>query len=60
MNLSALIKQYFSEAGNDITIDVFDEKNIYDVYQRVVSVLTQHIDIETTVLQAMSFASMRY
>lgn len=55
MNLSALIKQYFSEAGNDITIDVFDEKNIYDVYQRVVSVLTQHIDIETTVLQAMSY-----
>ena len=38
-----------------MTIDVFDEKNIYSVYQRVVSVLTQYIDIETTVLQAMTY-----
>ena len=55
MNLSILIKQYFSSVSDDITIDVFDEKNIYDVYQRVVGVLTQYIDIETTVLQAMSY-----
>lgn len=55
MNLSILIKQYFPSAGNDVTIDVFDEKNIYNVYQRVVNALTQHIDIETTILQAMSY-----
>ncbi|MBQ3539356.1 MAG: ATP-binding protein [Bacteroidaceae bacterium] len=55
MNISVLIKQYFSSISDDITIDVFDEKNIYDVYQRVVGVLTQYIDIETTVLQAMSY-----
>jgi len=55
MNLSSLIKQYFASAGDGVTIDVFDEKNIYGVYQRVVNVLTQHIDIETTVLQAMSY-----
>ena len=55
MNLSVLIKQYFSSISDDITIDVFDEKNIYDVYQRVIGVLTQYIDIETTVLQAMSY-----
>ena len=55
MNLSSLIKQYFPLTSNDITIDVFDEKNIYDVYQRVVNILTQHIEIETTVLQAMSY-----
>ena len=55
MNLTILIKKYFSSVSDDITIDVFDEKNIYDVYQRVVGVLTQHIDIETTVLQAMSY-----
>lgn len=55
MNLSGLLKQYFSSASDDVTIDVFDEKNIYDVYQRVVGVLTQYIDIETTVLQAMSY-----
>lgn len=55
MNLSSLIKRYFTSAGNDVTIDVFDEKNIYNVYQHVINVLTQYIDIETTVLQAMSY-----
>ncbi len=55
MNLSCLIKQYFSSRSDDITIDVFDEKNIYDVYQRVIDVLTRHIEIETTILQAMSY-----
>lgn len=55
MNLSALIKNYFVTTDENLTIDVFDEKNIYDVYQRVVDVLTKHIDIETTVLQAMSY-----
>lgn len=55
MNLTTLIKQYFSLSNEGVTIDVFDEKNIYDVYQRVVGILTQYIDIETTVLQAMSY-----
>ena len=55
MNLSILIKQYFSSKNEDLTIDVFDEKNIYEVYQRVVGVLTQYIEIETTVLQAVSY-----
>lgn len=55
MNLSTLIKHYFSSISNDVTIDVFDEKNIYDVYQRVVRILTQYVEIETTVLQAMSY-----
>lgn len=55
MNLSSLIKQYFAYAGNDVTIDVFDEKNIYEVYQRVVTMLTHYIEIETTVLQGMSY-----
>lgn len=55
MNLTTLIKDYFASAGNDVSIDVFDEKNIYDVYHRVVGMLTQYIDIETTVLQAMSY-----
>lgn len=60
MNLTILIKEYFASAGNDVSIDVFDEKNIYDVYHRVVGMLTQYIDIETTVLQAMSYCFMRY
>ena len=55
MNLSTLIKQYFNATNGDVTIDVFDEHNIYNVYQHVVSVLTQYLDIEVTVLQAMSY-----
>lgn len=39
MNLTTLIKDYFASAGNDVSIDVFDEKNIYDVYHRVVGML---------------------
>ena len=55
MNLLTLMKQYFPSKNEDLTIDVFDEKNIYDVYQRVVGVLTHYIEIETTVLQALSY-----
>ena len=55
MNVTTLIKQYFTTSENGVTIDVFDEKNIYDVYHRVVSVLTQYLDIETSVLEAMSY-----
>ena len=55
MNLSTLIKQYFNASNGEVTIDVFDEHNIYNVYQHVVGVLTQYMDIEVTVLQAMSY-----
>ena len=55
MNVSTLIKQYFASHINDVAIDVFDEKNIYAVYQRVIETLTQHINIETTLLQALSY-----
>lgn len=55
MNVSSLLKQYFVSHTNDVAIDVFDEKNIYSVYQRVLETLTQHINIETTLLQALSY-----
>lgn len=55
MNVSALIKQYFSTHSNDVAIDVFDEKNIYAVYQRVIETLTRYVNIETTVLQALNY-----
>lgn len=55
MNVSTLIKQYFTSHSNDVAIDVFDEKNIYDVYQRVIETLTQHVNIETTLLQALNY-----
>lgn len=55
MNVSTLIKQYFTSHSNDVAIDVFDEKNIYDVYQRVIETLTLHVNIETTLLQALNY-----
>ena len=55
MNVSALIKQYFAPYNNDVSIDVFDEKNIYNVYHRVIETLTQHVNIETTLLQALNY-----
>ena len=55
MNVSMLIKQYFESHASDVAIDVFDEKNIHSVYQRVIETLTQHINIETTLLQALNY-----
>lgn len=55
MNVSTLIKQYFVSHSDDVAIDVFDEKNIYAVYQRVIETLTRHINIETTLLQALNY-----
>lgn len=55
MNVSTLIKQYFTTHSDEVAIDVFDEKNIFTVYQRVIETLTRHMNIETTVLQALSY-----
>jgi len=55
MNVSILIKQYFASYSDDVAIDVFDEKNIYSVYQRVIETLTKHVNIETTLLQALNY-----
>ena len=55
MNVSTLIKQYFASHSDDVAIDVFDEKNIYAVYQRVIETLTRHVNIETTLLQALNY-----
>lgn len=54
MDVSFLIKQYF-DGTNDVSIDVFDAVNLYQVYHDVVGVLTAHLNIEVSVLQAMSY-----
>ncbi|MDO4510631.1 MAG: hypothetical protein Q4B68_02295 [Bacteroidales bacterium] len=54
MNISILLKEYFEDAQN-VSIDVFDEHNLNDVYQQVINVLTSHIEIELSVLQALSY-----
>jgi len=54
MNINSIIKQYFNDSSN-VSIDVFDSSNIYDVYQRIIGILTKNVEIETTMLQALSY-----
>lgn len=54
MNVDTLLHQYFSQAEN-LCIEMFDEKNIQQVYLRLVRVLIHQPEIETSLLQAMSY-----
>ncbi len=54
MDINALIRQYFNSI-NTPTIDVFDNDTIYPLYQKVIGVLTCNMEIETTMLQALSY-----
>lgn len=57
MDIKSLLTQYFSScpSNSSPTIDVFDADTIYSVYQKVVGLLTEHLEIETSMLQAMSY-----
>lgn len=54
MNVDTLLHQYFPSAGN-ICIEMFDEKNIQQVYRRLVGVLIHQPEVETSLLQGMSY-----
>ena len=54
MDVSFLIRHYF-EPGQDVTIDVFDATSLYSVYRNVMRTLTSHMEIEVSVLQALSY-----
>lgn len=54
MDVSFLIRQYF-DGTNDVSIDVFDSVTINHVYQDVLNILTAHLEIELSVLQALSY-----
>ena len=54
MNVDTLIHQYFPGAGN-VCIEMFDEKNIQRVYRRLVEVLVHQPEVETSLLQGMSY-----
>ena len=54
MNVDTLLNQYFSEAS-DICIELFDEKNIQQVYRRLMKVLINQPEVETSLLQGMSY-----
>ncbi len=54
MNVDTLIHQYFPSAEN-VCIEMFDEKNIQQVYRRLVEVLIHQPEVETSLLQGMSY-----
>lgn len=54
MNVSFLLKEYFKGTA-DVSIDVFDAQTLNDVYQQVLATLTNHFEIEVSVLQALSY-----
>lgn len=55
MDVSFLIKEYFRGVEDNISIDVFDSQTLNSVYSNVVQVLTSHFEIETSVLQSLSY-----
>lgn len=54
MNVDTLLHQYFPLADS-VCIEMFDEKNIQQVYRRLVEVLIHQPEVETSLLQAMSY-----
>ena len=50
MNVDTLIHQYFPSAEN-VCIEMFDEKNIQQVYRRLVEVLIHQPEVETSLYQ---------
>jgi anti-sigma regulatory factor (Ser/Thr protein kinase) len=54
MDVAFLIDKYFKGAKN-VSIDVFDAQTLNAVYRDIVSVLTSRIEIEVSVLQALSY-----
>ena len=54
MNVDTLLAQYFPNADN-LCIEMFDDKNIQQVYRRLVGVLIHQPEIEISLLQAMSY-----
>lgn len=54
MDVAFLLKKYFDGKSN-FSIDVFDAQSLNKVYKDVVSTLTSHLDIELSVLQALSY-----
>lgn len=54
MNVDTLLHQYFP-VTDGVCIEMFDEKNIQQVYRRLVEVLIHQPEVETSLLQAMSY-----
>lgn len=55
MNVDKIVQKYFVGGNILPTIEVFDNSNIYQVYQDVVNLLKDNPDIELSVLQIFSY-----
>lgn len=54
MDVAFLLNKYFGGKKN-VSIDVFDAQTLNAVYKDVMDTMTAHLDIEMSVLQAMSY-----
>ena len=54
MDVAFLLNKYFGGKPG-VSIDVFDAQTLDSVYKDVVTAMTSHLDIEISVLQAMSY-----
>ena len=54
MDVAFLLDKYFKGTKN-VSIDVFDARTLNDVYKDVVNKMTSHLEIEISVLQALSY-----
>ena len=54
MDVAYLIDKYFKDAKN-VSIDVFDAHTLNNVYKDVITAMTSNLEIEVSVLQALSY-----
>ena len=54
MDVAFLLEKYFKGQRN-VSIDVFDAQTLNTVYKNVINKMTSHLDIEVSVLQALSY-----
>ena len=54
MDIAFLLDKYFKD-GKNVSIDVFDAHTLNAVYKDVIVAMTSHLEIEVSVLQALSY-----
>ena len=54
MDVAFILDKYF-KGKEKVSIDVFDAQTLNTVYRDVVTAMTSHLDIEVSVLQALSY-----
>lgn len=54
MDVAFLLDKYFKD-GKNVSIDVFDAHTLNNVYKAVIAAMTAHLEIEVSVLQALSY-----